>query len=230
MMSELMLEGFIKDLNEDAYRANFLKYSRKAFRILPNLDKPNILDIGCGSGLPACMLGKLSNSEIIGIDIDESLVDRFNARMNVEGLSDRVKAVQCSFFEMDFPDESFDIILAEGITNIIGFKRALEEWKQLIKPNGFLVIHDEVKKIKRNLKIIHACGYKTLDYFLLPDDAWWIEYFSPLETQIKKLLPKYKNNPEAIKVFKSKQKDINMYKKNPKANRSMFYIIQNVDY
>ena len=225
-----MLKDILDDLNEDAYRTNLLKYSRRAFRVLPDLDNPHILDIGCGSGLPACLLGKLTNGEILGIDFDKLLVDRFNARMKAEGLSDRVKAVQSSFHEMDFQDESFDIIWAEGITNVIGFKKGLKEWKPLIKPRGFLIIHDEVKNIKKNLKTIHSCGYKTLEYFLLPDDAWWVEYFSPLETQIKNLLPKYKNNPEAIKVLESKQNDINIYKKNPKSNRSMFYIIQNINY
>ena len=224
-----MLKDVLVDLSEDVYRANFLKYSKKAFRILPELDKPRILDIGCGSGVPACMLGKLSDAEILGIDLDKSLVDRFNARMKAEGLSDRVKAVQCSFSEMEHPDERFDIVWAEGVTNIIGFKRALKKWKPLIKRNRFLVIHDEVKNTKKKLKQVIDCGFKTLEYFFLPDDAWWIEYFGPLEEQINKLLPKYKNNPEAIKVFKSKQNDVNTYKKNPKANRSMFYILQKVD-
>jgi len=40
--------------------------------------------------------------------------------------------VNCPILNMDFPDESFDIIWAEGSTFIIGFERALREWRRLI--------------------------------------------------------------------------------------------------
>ena len=47
-------------------------------------------------------------------------------------------------FEMSFLDDSFDIIWAEGSIYLIGFERGLKEWRQFIKPNGFLVVHDKM--------------------------------------------------------------------------------------
>ena len=53
---------------KDQIRESLLKYTRKAFGMLPQMDRPRILDIGCGSGIPTMELAKLSQGEITGID------------------------------------------------------------------------------------------------------------------------------------------------------------------
>jgi len=214
------------EINPDHFRENFNKYIRKAFQMLPELEKPRILDIGCGSGVPTIELAKLSNGEIIGIDIDQSLLDQLNRKIEENGFSNRMKMIKCSLFEIDFPDESFDIIWVEGSIHIIGFEKGLREWNRLLKTNGYLVVHDEVKNISNKLKKIPSCGYKLINYFKLPEDAWWIDYYRPLEIRIKELRTKYKNDPEALKAFKKHQNEIDMVKKNPKEYGSVYYIMQ----
>ncbi|MFQ5820841.1 MAG: class I SAM-dependent methyltransferase [Candidatus Heimdallarchaeota archaeon] len=214
------------EINTDHFRENFNKYTKKAFQMLPELEKPRILDIGCGSGVPTIELAKLSNGEIIGIDIDQSFLDQLNRKIEEKGLSNRMKTIKCSLYEIDFPDESFDIIWAEGSIHIIGFEKGLREWSRLLKTNGYLVVHDEVKNISDKLKKIPHCGYKLINYFTLPEDAWWIDYYRPLEIRIKELRIKYKNDPEALKIFKKHQNEIEMVKKNPKDFGSVYYIIQ----
>lgn len=194
--------------------------------MLPELEKPRILDIGCGSGVPTIELAKLSNGKIIGIDIDQLLLDQLNRKIEENGFSNRIKTIKCSLFEIDFPDESFDIIWAEGSIHIIGFEKGLREWSRLLKTNGYLVVHDEVKNISDKLKKIPHYGYKLINYFTLPEDAWWIDYYRPLEIRIKKLRIKYKNDPEALKAFKKHQNEIEMVIKNPKDFGSEYYIIQ----
>ena len=63
-----MSQELLQEIEE--LRANFIRYTKKAFRMLPKLDRPRILDIGCGSGAPTIELARLSDGEIIGIDID----------------------------------------------------------------------------------------------------------------------------------------------------------------
>ena len=221
-----MSEDLLSKINQDYFREQFNKYIRKAFQMLPELEKPRILDIGCGSGVPTIELAKLSDGEIIGIDINQSLLDKLNRRIEEEGFSSRVKTVKCSLFEIDFPDESFDIIWAEGSIWIIGFEKGLKEWNRLLKTNGFLVVHDEIKTVSNKLKKIPSCGYKLINYFSLPEDVWWIEYYRPLEIRIKELRIKYNNDPEALKILKKFQNEIDMVKKNPKDHASAFYIMQ----
>jgi len=214
------------EINQDRFRERLNKYTRRAFQMLPKLEKPRILDIGCGSGVPTVELAKLSDGKIIGIDINQSLLDKLNRKIEEEGFSGRVKTMKCSLFEMDFPDESFNIIWAEGSVLIIGFEKALEEWRRLLKPNGFLVVHDEIKTVSNKLKKIPSCGYKLINHFSLPEDAWWTEYYKPLEPRIKELYMKYKDNLEALKILRKYQNEIDVVKRNPKEHSSAFYVMQ----
>jgi ubiquinone/menaquinone biosynthesis C-methylase UbiE len=216
------------EINADQLRKTFLKYTKKAFEMLPNLDKLRILDIGCGSGAPTLELARLSNGEIIGIDIDQTALDELNKNARKLGLSNKVKTINCSLFELEFPDESFDIIWVEGALRPIGFERALKEWRRLLKINGFMVLHDDLQNKERKLKIIPTCGYVLVDHFQLPDDAWWTEYYEPLEKRINEVLAKYKEDLKVLEVAKRYQNEINTYKKNPSAFRSIFYIMQKI--
>ena len=51
------------------------KYTAKAFRMLPKLDNPRILDIGCGRGGPTMELARLSQGWITAVDIDQPSLD-----------------------------------------------------------------------------------------------------------------------------------------------------------
>ncbi len=214
------------EINADHLRKTFLKYTKKAFELLPQIDKPRILDIGCGSGVPTLELARLSNGEIIGIDIDQTALDELNEKARKLGLSSRVKTINCSLFELEFPDESFDIIWAEGALAPIGFERALKEWGRTLKIKGFMVFHDDLQNKERKLKIIPKCSYVLVDHFQLPDDAWWIEYYKPLEKRVNEVRTKYKEDPKVLEVVKRHQNEINTYKKNPNAFRSIFYIMK----
>jgi len=43
---------------------------------------------------------------------------------------------------IDFPLEHFDIIWAEGSIFIMGFEKGLKNWRNYIKPKGYLVVHE----------------------------------------------------------------------------------------
>jgi len=221
-----MSKDLYSEIDRDRFRERLNKYTRKAFQLLPELDKPRILDVGCGSGVPTIALAKLSKGEVVGLDIDQSLLDELNRKIEVEGLSNRVKTRKCSMFEMDFPDESFDIIWAEGSISVIGFERGLKEWRRLLKPGGFLVVHTETRKMSNKLKKIPCFGYKLLSQLPLPEDAHWTEYYKSLEIRIQELRAKYKNDSETLEVLRKNQNEINMVKRNPKEFSSAFYIMQ----
>ncbi|MFC1990036.1 class I SAM-dependent methyltransferase [Chloroflexota bacterium] len=213
-------------MKKDLVRKRLLKYTRKAFRMLPQLDKPQILDVGCGSGVPTMELARLSNGGVMGIDVDEPALDEFNRKIKKAGLTDRIRAVNCSMFDMDFPDESFDIIWSEGSVYVIGFKRGLQEWKRFLKPNGFMVIHDEKGNVKQKLGQISSCGYYLLSYFILNEDTWWAEYFAPLEQLICKTRTRYTNDPKVLGELHNAQREVDMFKKNPELNSSAYFIMK----
>lgn len=83
------------EIDRDHFRGQLSKYTRKTFQLLPELIKPRILDVGCGSGVRTLVLAKLSNGEVIGIDIDQYLLARLNRKIEEEDLSNRVMARKC---------------------------------------------------------------------------------------------------------------------------------------
>ena len=221
-----MLEDTIFQIDKDLIREGLNKYTRKAFHMLPELDKPRILDVGCGSGVPTMELASLSNGQIMGLDINQLLLDRLTRKIEKAGLSDRVKTLKCSMLDMDFPDGSFDIIWAEGSIAVIGFKRGLEEWQRFLRPNGFLVVHDEIGNITEKLEQVSSCGYDLLGYFVLGEHTWWNEYYAPLEKQINEILAKHANAPKALMALDNDQREIDMFKKNPGPYCSVFFVMR----
>jgi ubiquinone/menaquinone biosynthesis C-methylase UbiE len=213
-------------IDKDTFRENLTKYTRKAFYMLPPLDKPHILDIGCGSGVPTLELAQLCNGHVTGVDINQSLLDILTKRIKKAGLSHRVHALKYSLLELDFPNESFDILWSEGSIYVIGFKKGLVEWKKLIKPRKFLVVHDEIKNFTEKYKQIPASGYDLIDHFTISGDTWWKEYYNPLEKHINELRMKYSDNPAVLSACDTEQQEIDMFKKNPGQYGSVYFIMQ----
>jgi len=213
-------------MDRDIVRERLLKYTRRAFRMLPKLDRPRILDIGCGSGAPTMELARLGQGEVIGIDIDQPALDKLNRKISEAGFSDRIQAVNCSILDMVFPNESFDIIWSEGSIFVIGFERGIREWKRFLKPNGFMVIHDEKGNVEEKLEQISQCGYKLLGYFILSEDTWWTEYFAPLEKLITKSQTIHTEDPQALEELNQARGELEMFKSNPERNSSVYFVIQ----
>jgi ubiquinone/menaquinone biosynthesis C-methylase UbiE len=211
---------------KDKIRERLLKYTRKAFRMLPNMDRPRILDIGCGSGVSTLELARLSRGKVIGIDIDQPALDKFTRRIEEAGFTEQIQVINCSMFTMDFPNESFDILWAEGSIYAIGFEKGLREWRQLLKPGGSMVVHDEQGNVREKLEQISNCGYELLGYFMLSKEIWWTEYFAPLEKWIARSETTYIDDPKVLEELHQAQLELDMYKKYPERNSSVCFVMK----
>jgi SAM-dependent methyltransferase len=194
--------------------------------MIPGMERPLILDIGCGSGIPTQELAKLSRGKVIGIDIDQSALDKFARRIRKAGLADQIKVMNCSMFDMGFPDRSFDVVWAEGSIYAIGFERGLRKWKQLLKPGGCLVVHDEQGNINEKLNLISTCGYQLLGYFTLSKETWWTEYFAPLEKLVNETRTKYPHDHSVLEEIQQAQAELDMYRKYPERNSSVCFVMK----
>lgn len=213
-------------IDTDSIRRNLLKYTKRAYRALPKIEKPHILDIGCGSGIPTIELARLTNGDVIGIDIDQSQLDILKRKIEAEELSDRIKITRCSMEDIDFPRASFDIIWAEGSIMFIGFERGLRNWQKFIKLKGFLVVHDELKGIEKKLQQIASSGYKLLDYFVLPKEVWWSEYYGPLKMVVTEIEANKNGNPNTLEALHNAQKEVDYFEQNPDKCSSVFFVMQ----
>ncbi len=214
------------ETDHDVLREGFSIYTRKAFQMLPELERPCILDVGCGSGVPTLELARLSGGEVVGIDIDQQALDRLARRIEETGLRDRVRAMKCSLFNMEFAEESFDIIWAEGSIHFIGFEKGLREWRRFIKPRGFLTVHDELGDVEEKLGLIPACGYTPVGHFSVPGQVWWVEYYRPLEKRIEELRQEVCHDPQALAVLEKEQREVDRFRENIESHGSAFFLMQ----
>jgi ubiquinone/menaquinone biosynthesis C-methylase UbiE len=212
--------------HKDACRKNLNKFTIRAFQTLPKMEAPTILDIGCGSGVPTLELARQCNGKIIGLDINRFLLDFFEEKIQETGLSGRVRTVQCSMLELDFPDESFDVIWAEGSIAVIGFRKGIKDWRRFIKPGGYLVVFDESGVLNEKYEHITSSGYDLVDHFEVAGETFWTEYYIPLQKRINDMRIEFGEDANALSALGKVQSEINMVKLDPSKFDSTFFIIQ----
>ncbi|MFE0027839.1 SAM-dependent methyltransferase, partial [Amycolatopsis sp. NPDC059021] len=102
-----------------------------------------LLDIGCGNGEPAIRLGSASDIMVTGISISERQVERANDRAFKAELDDRVVFEYADAMDLQFPDESFDIVWAlESLHHMPDRWHVIREAARLLRPGGQLAIGD----------------------------------------------------------------------------------------
>ena len=211
---------------KDRVRERLCKFTTKAFQMVPKMDRPRMLDVGCGSGEPTLKLAELGHGHAVGLDIDRDAIERFKRKITESGLSGRVEALSCSMSDMDFPKESFDIIWAEGSIDCIGFKRGLVEWGRLLKPGGCLAIHDHNRDLTQKLSDISTSGYELLGYFKLDEQTWKKEYFFPMQKLINETRSKCADDGDMLALLDREQQEINVFKTDPASCCSVFFIMR----
>jgi ubiquinone/menaquinone biosynthesis C-methylase UbiE len=224
------------------------KSTRRAYRMLKDLPKnPRILDIGCGPGMQTVELAKLSGGHIVALDFHVPFLGELKEAAKKEGVDDRVKAVKGDMFNMKFEDGSFDVVWSEGAIFVIGFEKGLREWRQLLTPDGYVVVselswlkHDvpqeaetyitqvypAIKTIEGNIEIIQNSGYRLVSSFVLPSKSWWDNYYTPIETKLPSLKDRYKDDEEASQVIAYEETEIEMFRKYSDYYGYVFYIMQ----
>ncbi len=224
-----------------------LRYTRKAFQMLPHLDRPCILDVGCGQGGPTLELARLSCGQVIGLDIASAALSQLARRAVAEGLTDCVQVVCCSMCQIGLPNGSLDIIWAEGSMHLLGFTRALQVWRRLLKPRGFLVAHemawlkpDPPHEIRNRWQAVNpgirtlpeytrqasAHGYDLFGQFALPEDFWWIDYYAPRQARIRQLAARYPGDSHIQAVLAREQHEVDLYKRFASWYGSAYLVMQ----
>ncbi|MCP5052606.1 MAG: class I SAM-dependent methyltransferase [bacterium] len=104
--------------------------------------KPGItvLDIGFGTGFPLLELARrLGDScTVYGIDPWKEAINRTQRKMKMYDINN-VKLVEGDAAAMDFPDDTFDLIVSNtGFNNFENPAKILEECYRVAKPNGKL--------------------------------------------------------------------------------------------
>jgi len=83
-----------------------------------------------------------------------------------------------------------------------------------------------IRSIPENLAAIPPRGYEIVGHFPLPDDAWWAEYYGPLEKRLGELRETYAGNAEALAVIEESEREIEIYRDHPGWYGSVFFLMR----
>jgi SAM-dependent methyltransferase len=216
----------IREIDKDSFREKLRRFTWQALNLLPKIECPEILDLGCGSGVPTIELAILSKGHILAVDRDRAALARLKQKTAALGLQKHIRTVVADLARYRPKREAYDIIWAEGSVNAVGFERALTRWRDGLKPDGHLVIHDEIKYHEQNLAAAGRLGWEVVTHFIVPVDAWLTEYFRPLNGRLHDLAAKYARDPGALEVLKREEAEIEVFKTNPDNFASAFYILK----
>jgi cyclopropane fatty-acyl-phospholipid synthase-like methyltransferase len=206
---------------KDNCRKGLIKHLEKAFSIIPQIENPKILDIGCGTGVPTLWIADKYSGTITAIDTDKSSLDWLQNKINDENLVDKVTTFNTSFFDFKSNPEYFDIIIAEGFLNIVGFERGFLKVLKILKRNRHFIIHDEFKDHEKKFDFIQDNGCKIIDILYLDENVWWNDYYRQLESEISAI-----DSDQTKVLFTSDLKEIENYKLDSSPFRSIYYIIE----
>lgn len=223
------------------------EYTRRAYEMLTGLPKrPEILDVGCGSGAQTMALARLSPGRITATDVYEPMLDTLRRRAAQAGAADRITPLNMSMSELKFPDESFDVIWSEGAIYIIGFQEGLKIWRRLLKPGGYMVVSEAtwfveeppaeakafwdscypaITQTRDNVRMAEEAGYKVVGTFPLPAKGWF-EFYRPLGPKLEKLRKKYRGDEAALQEIALCEKEMEICQKYHASYGYTFFVLK----
>jgi ubiquinone/menaquinone biosynthesis C-methylase UbiE len=105
-----------------------------------------ILEVGCGTGGNACYLANKYGCHITGIDIAEHMVKQAQIRAEKLGLTHRVTFKMGDAYDLDFSDNSFDIVFTIFVSQFLDLSVAFKEFSRVLNQGGRLGINEIYKE------------------------------------------------------------------------------------
>lgn len=222
--------------------------TRRAFKMLPiAAGRPDILDIGCGSGAQTVELALCSGGRVTAVDIHEPFLRALEESAREAWLEDRIQTRAMSMELLDFPDGTFDLLWSEGAVYNMGFEKGLRAWRRLLRPGGCAAVSEltwlnayppeaarsfwstaypAMGEISENLDRARRAGYEPLDTFTLPESAWWDEYYTPQLAKLATLERRYPKDSVLIALIAGVRAEIELYRRHSAAYGYVFYLLR----
>lgn len=171
--------------------------------------KPRILDLGCGTGAQSLLLARETGGSLVALDNHAPFLHILEEKARQQGLADHIETMQADLLQpLPLEPASFDLIWSEGSAYILGLSTSLKTWKPLLKPQGMMMVSDnlwlercenpevrafwqeespEMLDLKGTQRRIERCGLQILGHFSLPLEEWRASYYDPLRQRTRAL-------------------------------------------
>lgn len=193
---------------------------------------PDILDLGCGVGAQTIHLAELTSGSIVAVDSHPAAIERLARAVADKGLSSRVRPIVGDMAATGLAPASFDLVWSEGAFYNIGIEKALRVCRPLLRPGGYMAFTDavwttddppaelrghfdypEMGRVADIVATAVRCGYEVLGHFPIPPEAWWDDFYSPMEKRIAALELKYADDHEALEALAEVAREPEMHRR-----------------
>ena len=95
-----------------------------------------VLDIGCGVGTTAIRLARECGAQVVAGDIAPPMRERAHTNITAARLTGQIQVHDADILALGFPDDSFDVVVAEAVTMFVNRPRAAAELQRVTRPGG----------------------------------------------------------------------------------------------
>ncbi len=211
---------------------------------------PSVLDLGCGVGGQTIHLAELTTGTIIAIDSHAPSIEQLTATVARLGLSQRVSPAVGDMANLELPPASFDLIWSEGALYNIGIEHALEICHRLLRSNGYLAFTDAVWRKQDPPAVVKASfdldypamgtatdvlatitrgRFSPVSHFTLPDEAWWDDFYTPMQNCIEELRGRYADDNEALAILDQLAQEPAMHRKYADYYAYEFFVARRIE-
>lgn len=207
---------------------------------------PVVLDLGCGTGGQTLHLAELTGGVITAIDSHEPSIERLRETVIERGLTHRIRPLVGDIRSPNQAPESFDLIWSEGALYNIGIDNALRVCHRLLRPGGCLAFTEAVWRkdnpppeveasfsdypamggVPEVLATIEESELSIVGHFSLPDEAWWDDFYKPMELRIEELRGKYADDAEALAVLDQIAQEPEMHRRYSSYYAYEFFVVR----
>ena len=160
-----------------------LQYERMARDIALFRTEGELLDVGTGPGwLLLKLQANCPDLRLVGADIAPGMVAQARKNATAAGRANRIEFVQGSADQLPFPGASFDLVVSSGSLHHWKAPVAgLDEIHRVLRPGGWALIYDLVKRMPREVRREAAREFGRLRLQLLWLHSFEEPFYEPEE-------------------------------------------------
>jgi SAM-dependent methyltransferase len=127
-----------------------------------------VLEVGCGTGRTACLLAE-KGYEVIALDIRSEMLAK--AKIRAQKLGVTVQFVEGDACKLPFPQDEFDVVLVESVSNFTDTAKAASEYWRVLKDGGVLYDREVIRWKHMPAEVYRTlCEFYGVETFLSVED------------------------------------------------------------